>query len=255
MIFQTIRNKQPLIHCITNYVVANFQANGLLAIGASPVMADEAQEVEEMVSIASALLINIGTLSTRTKESMVLAGKKANTLGVPVILDPVGVGATALRKQTVQQLLEAVQFAVIRCNIGELAAIANVHWQQKGVDSGIGSISVEEKAKEMAIKHNCIVIVTGEKDFITDGEHAQWIVGGHPQMTEVTGTGCLLSAICCAAYIAGNAPFSQLCDTLTTYKKIAEHAASSAPSIGDFAVAVLNELHRLSKDGEKSCTL
>ncbi|MFJ5791621.1 hydroxyethylthiazole kinase [Lysinibacillus sp. NPDC093197] len=251
MIFQTIRKKRPLIHCITNYVVANFQANGLLAIGASPVMADESLEVEEMVSIASALLINIGTLTTRTKESMLLAGKKANALGVPIILDPVGVGATNLRKQAIQQLLEAVHFAVIRCNIGELAAIADVHWQQKGVDSGSGSISVKDKAKEISKKYNCIVIVTGEKDFITDGEHSQWIIGGHARMTEVTGTGCLLSAICCAAYIAGNEPFSQLCNTLTCYKKVAEHAASSAPYNGDFAVSVLNELHRLSKDGEK----
>lgn len=250
MIFQTIRKKQPLIHCITNYVVANFQANGLLAIGASPVMADDPQEAEEMVSIASALLVNIGTLTTRTKESMLLAGKKANALGVPVILDPVAAGATAYRKQTVLQLLDTIHFAVIRCNVGELAAIANVQWQQKGVDSGTGSISVEDKAKEIAKKYNCIVIVTGEKDFITDGNLAQWIVGGHTRMTEVTGTGCLLSAICCAAYIAGNEPFSQLCDTLTSYKKIAENAHSAAPYNGDFAVAVLNELHRLSQDGD-----
>jgi len=255
MIFQTIRKKQPLIHCITNYVVANFQANGLLAIGASPVMADETLEVEEMVSIASALLINIGTLTSRTTESMLLAGKKANALGIPVLLDPVGVGATTFRKQTVQQLLEQLHFAVIRCNIGELATIANVQWQQKGVDSGVGSISVEEKAKELAKKYQCIVIVTGEKDFITDGQQAQWITGGHLRMTAVTGTGCLLSAICCAAYTVGNEPFSQLCDTLKAYKKVAEYAASATQANGDFAVSILNELHRLSKDGEHSCTL
>ncbi|MFJ7665631.1 hydroxyethylthiazole kinase [Lysinibacillus sp. NPDC097195] len=250
MIFQTIRNKQPLIHCITNYVVANFQANGLLAIGASPVMADETLEVEEMVAISSALLINIGTLTSRTKESMLLAGKKANALGIPVLLDPVGVGATAFRKQTVQQLLKELRFAVIRCNIGELATIANVQWQQKGVDSGVGSISVEEKAKEIAKKYQCIVIVTGEEDFITDGHQAQWIIGGHLRMTEVTGTGCLLSAICCAAYSVGTAPFSQLCDTLTAYKQVAKHAASTTPFNGDFTVSILNELHRLSKDGD-----
>lgn len=251
MVFQTIRKQNPLIHCITNYVVANFQANGLLAIGASPVMADDSHEVEEMVAIASGLLINIGTLNERMKESMLLAGKKANALGIPVILDPVAAGATTYRKQTVQQLLEEINFAAIRCNIGELAAIANVEWQQKGVDSGSGSISLEVEAQKVAQLYNCIVIVTGEKDFITDGEHQQWVTGGNLQMTEVTGTGCLLSAICCASYVVGNKPFDQLIETLSLYKKVAEQAASSTPYIGDFQIAVLNELHRLSKGGEE----
>lgn len=251
MILQTIRKKQPLIHSITNYVVANFQANGLLALGASPVMADELQEVEEMVSIASALLINIGTLNERTKESMLLAGKKANALGIPVILDPVGAGATTFRRETVQQLLTEIKFVLIRCNIGELASIANVDWHQKGVDSGSGSIALSDEAKKIAQQHQCIVIVTGEQDFITDGVQSKWISGGHHQMTEITGTGCLLSAICGAAFVAGDEPFAQLADTLTTYKKIAENANSSTQYIGDFQITVLNELHRLSKEGEQ----
>ncbi|MGE6516353.1 hydroxyethylthiazole kinase [Lysinibacillus sphaericus] len=251
MILQTIRKQKPLIHCITNYVVANFQANGLLAIGASPVMADEVDEVDEMVKIASALLLNTGTINNRTRESMLRAGKMANTLDIPVVLDPVGAGATTFRKKTVHQLLAEVKFAVIRCNMGELAAIANVSWQQKGVDSGSGSICIEEEAKQLAQRYDCIVIVTGEKDFITDGEQMQWIVGGHYQMTEVTGTGCLLSAICAAAYVAHNEPFTQLVGTLLAYKKLAEQAACSTQNIGDFQIAVLNELHRLSKDGEK----
>ncbi len=255
MIFQTIRQQQPLIHCITNYVVANFQANGLLALGASPVMADDSQEVEEMVAMAQALLINIGTLNTRTKNAMLLAGKKANALGIPVILDPVGAGATTYRKETVQYLLENIQFAVIRCNIGELAAIANVDWQQKGVDSGHGSMSLETEALLVAQRYNCIVIVTGERDLITNGEHSQWIAGGHPQMTEVTGTGCLLSALCGAAYVAGNKPYNQLAETLTYYKKAAVLASAFTADIGDFQIALLNAIHRLSKDGEASCIL
>lgn len=251
MILQAIRKKQPLIHCITNIVVANFQANGLLAIGASPVMADEVQEVEEMVSIASALLINIGTLNERTKESMLVAGKKANALGIPVILDPVGAGATTFRKETVLQLLAEVKFVLIRCNIGELAAIANINWQQKGVDSGSGSIALSEEASKVAQQYNCLVIVTGEKDFITDGEQSQWIEDGHHQMTEVTGTGCLLSAICGAAFVTGDKPFIQLAETLSIYKTIAENAHLNTSYIGDFQIMVLNELHRLSKEGEK----
>lgn len=251
MIIQKIRQKNPLIHCITNYVVANFQANGLLAIGASPVMADGNDEVEEMVKISSSLLINIGTLNDTMKKSMLLAGKRANALGIPVILDPVGAGATNYRKQAVQYLLEEIQFAAIRCNIGELAAIAHVEWQQKGVDSGTGSISVEDEAKKVATLYQCIVIVTGEKDFITDGNQQQWIAGGNAQMTEVTGTGCLLSAICCAAYVADQQPYHQLAEILKLYKQIAEQAAASTQYIGDFQIAVLNELGRLSKGGEQ----
>ena len=251
MILQMIRKKQPLIHSITNYVVANFQANGLLAIGASPVMADEGKEVEEMVSLASALLINIGTLNERTKESMLAAGKKANALGIPVILDPVGVGATSFRKETVKQLLTELKFALIRCNIGELATIANVKWQQKGVDSGNGSIALSDEAIKVAQQYQCLVIVTGERDFITDGHQSQWIEGGHHKMTEVTGTGCLLSAICSAAFVAGDEPFAQLVDTLMTYKKIAENTHSTSLYIGDFQISILNELHRLSKEGDK----
>jgi len=255
MIFQTIRQQQPLIHCITNYVVANFQANGLLAIGASPVMADDSHEVEEMVAIADALLINIGTLNDRTKKSMLLAGKKANTLGIPVILDPVGAGATVYRKETVHLLLADIQFAVIRCNIGELAALANVDWQQKGVDSGNGSIAIETEATLLAQRYKCLVIVTGEKDFLTNGVQSQWITGGRPQMTEVTGTGCLLSAICGAAYSSGDDPYNQLAETLTYYKKAAELASAFTADIGDIQIALLNALHRLSKDGEASCIL
>ena len=199
MSISDIRLKSPLVHCITNYVVANFTANGLLAIGASPVMADEASEVEEMVSIANALLINLGTVNTRTKESMFLAGKKANALNIPVVLDPVGVGATTFRLQLARDILETVDISLIRCNIGELAAIAGVDWKAKGVDGGSGEMNLETVAVDVAKKHNCLVIVTGKSDLLTDGNKIIRITGGHKRMTEVTGTGCLLSAICSAA--------------------------------------------------------
>ena len=199
MSISDIRLKSPLVHCITNYVVANFTANGLLAIGASPVMADEASEVEEMVSIANALLINLGTVNTRTKESMFLAGKKANALNIPVVLDPVGVGATTFQLQLARDILEVVDISLIRCNIGELAAIAGVDWQAKGVDGGSGEMNLETVAVDVAKKHNCLVIVTGKSDLLTDGNKIIRITGGHKRMTEVTGTGCLLSAICSAA--------------------------------------------------------
>ncbi|MGG0657482.1 hydroxyethylthiazole kinase [Rummeliibacillus pycnus] len=246
MSISKIRMTSPLVHCMTNYVVANFTANGLLAIGASPVMADEASEVEEMVSIASALLLNIGTINTRTKEAMILAGRKANEKKIPVVLDPVGVGATTFRKQTVHQLLEAVKFDLIRCNAGELATIAGVKWQTKGVDSGEGEIDVEQVAQQVARQYNCLVIVTGPSDILTNGEQTRSIVGGHELMTQVTGTGCLLSAVCSAALSVEGDPLAVLHDVLQDYKAVAERAAIAGP-LGSFQVEVLNALHDISR--------
>jgi len=246
MPIKQIRNKKPLVHCMTNYVVANFTANGLLAIGASPVMADEVTEVEEMVAISNALLINIGTINTRTKEAMLIAGKKANELGIPVVLDPVGVGATSFRRQVIKELLENVRFNLLRCNAGELATISGVSWQAKGVDSGEGEMDVAVVAKHVAGKWNCIVVVTGASDYITDGENEFWITGGHERMTEVTGTGCLLSAICAAVLALKGEALLNLRDVLQVYKKVSEKAAQS-PFIGSFQIEVLNSLHQLSR--------
>lgn len=247
MPFNKIRQNNPLVHCMTNYVVANFTANGLLAIGASPVMADDVSEVEDMVAISSALLINIGTINMRTKEAMVVAGQKANDLGKPVVLDPVGVGATPFRKQAVKDLLEQIQFHLIRCNAGELAAIAGVSWQSKGVDSGEGNMDISTVAKQVAKEWNCIVAVTGASDYVTDGIKDFWIDGGHERMTEVTGTGCLLSAICTAAVSLDGEVLFNLRDVLQTYKQISELAAAHTQLPGSFQTEVLNALHLVSK--------
>ena len=145
-----IRKQNPLVYCITNTVAANFTANGLLAIGASPLMSDEIAEAQELVNIADALLLNIGTVHTATAKAMLVAGKAANEKGIPVILDPVGVGASSYRQQVVTEILEQVNVQCIRCNIGELAAIAGVHWESRGVDSGDGEIDIIEVAKLIA---------------------------------------------------------------------------------------------------------
>jgi len=243
-----IRKRQPLIHNITNYVAAPLQANGLLAIGASPLMADDHTEVAEIVQIIDALLINIGTLNTNTIKGMLVAGKTANERGIPVVLDPVGVGVSQLRKNTVQQLLNDVQFSLIRCNAGELASIANVSWQQKGVDSGEGEMDIAEEAKKVAQNYKCHVIVTGEQDLITDGETVHWVAGGHVQMTEVTATGCLLSSICAAALTLEGDVTQNLQNTLSDYKLVATNAYAASPYLGDFGRSILNELHKLSKE-------
>lgn len=246
MSLSKIRMTNPLIHCMTNYVVANFTANGLLAIGASPVMADESSEVEEMVSNASALLLNIGTINNRTRKAMILAGRKANSRQIPVVLDPVGVGATAYRKQTVQDLLVAVQVDLIRCNAGELATIAGVEWHAKGVDSGEGEIDIEQVAKQVASRYHCLVIVTGTSDILTDGKEVRSAAGGHLLMTQVTGTGCLLSAICTAALAVEGDKMTTLHDVLKDYKVVAERAAS-ANLLGSFQIEVINGLHDISR--------
>lgn len=235
---------KPLVHCITNYVVANFTANGLLAIGASPVMADAIEEAAEMASHAQALLLNIGTLNERTIRSMIAAGQSANKHQVPVVIDPVGAGATNFRSQTTRALLQQLKVSLIRCNSGELASIAGVSWQSKGVDSGSGEGDVAQIAKSIANKFQCFVIVTGKQDVLTDGERIEQIVGGHEKITRVTGSGCLLSAICAAMLASSNDPFEDLKSLLSEYKQVSE---LSYASIGTFQQNLLNQLERFAE--------
>lgn len=244
MSLQKINEKKPLIHCITNYVVANFTANGLLTIGASPVMADALEEVAEMTRIANALLLNIGTLNDRTVQSMLAAGKSANEHQVPIVLDPVGAGATAFRSQTTHTLLQQLKITLIRCNIGELAAIAGANWQAKGVDSGSGELDVVQTAKMIAQKYNCLVIVTGKEDVLTDGQRVEIIAGGHEKITKITGSGCLLSAICAALLASSNEPLEDLAALLREYKQISLNAY--AP-MGTFQENFFNQLEQFAE--------
>jgi len=243
MSLQKINLQNPLVHCITNYVVANFTANGLLAAGASPVMADAVEEAAEMASIASALLINIGTLNDRTIKSMHIAGKAANLKGIPVVFDPVGAGATNFRLQTTMDILQQLKIDLIRCNVGELAAIAGVSWQAKGVDSGVGEIDVAKTALQIANKYNCLVIVTGEQDIITDGDRVERISGGHEKITKITGGGCLLSALCAATLASCEHRFEGLVSLLRDYKQA---SLNSYSMIGTFQINLLNQLEYLA---------
>mgnify|MGYP001509690982 CR=1 FL=1 len=179
--FANVRTKSPLIHNITNYVTVNDCANMVLACGASPIMADDAAEVEDITTICGGLNINIGTLNSRTIESMLKAGKKANALGHPVVLDPVGAGASALRTETAYRLLDEVRFTVIRGNISGAVAFA----------------------KAFAAKTGAVVAITGAIDIVADGAKAYCIRNGHPMMSAITGTGCQLSALT-AAFITAN---------------------------------------------------
>lgn len=240
-----IREASPLVHCLTNYVAAPLTANGLLAIGASPVMADEISEVEEMVSNADSLLLNIGTINARTAEAMLLAGKKANALGVPVVFDPVGAGATSYRRKVAELILQEVDIDLLRCNAGELAAIAGVDWHSKGVDSGNGQMDIKTISKTVAQTYGCMVIVTGLEDCLTDGEQVIRIKGGVEQTTSITGSGCLLSAVCAAAIAGQSNRLMTLKSTLEDFKKAAELAGGHT-SIGTFQTHLLNSLQALS---------
>ena len=245
-----IRQHAPLVHCISNIVVANFKANGLLAIGASPVMADAPEEVAQMLKIANALSINIGTLNAQSTQAMLLACKAANELNVPVVFDPVGAGATEFRRQVVKDILSQVKLTVLRCNVGELASIAGVAWQQKGVDAGEGDVSVAQLAQSVAKQYQTVVAVTAEVDVVTDGERVIEVTGGSHLTPQVTGTGCLLSAVVAAALpSAADDVLGATVAVLQDYKKVAEQAhAQSQGRIGDFQVAFLNALQQISTE-------
>jgi len=190
-----IKERKPLVHHITNFVTINDCANMTLAIGASPIMAYDEAEVEEVVSMASSLVLNIGTLSSDSIKSMILAGKKANELNIPVILDPVGVGATRLRTRAIEEILDNVKISVIKGNMSEIKSIAGLKVSIRGVDSTADSEDGGEVAKELASKLECIVAITGEKDIISDGKKIIYINNGHEILSKLTGTGCMTASL------------------------------------------------------------
>lgn len=201
-VLENVSIKTPLVHSITNYVTVNDCANIILACGGSPIMADDINEVEEITSICSSLVINIGTLNERTIESMIKAGKKANDLGHPVILDPVGAGASKLRTETVFELIKKIRFSVIRGNISEIMTVYKGSGTTKGVDADINDVvndnnldEVVSIAKELSKKTGAVIAITGAIDIVTNGKKSYIIRNGHPMMSRITGTGCMLTTV------------------------------------------------------------
>lgn len=192
---QTVREKAPLIHNITNYVVMNNTANALLAVGASPVMAHASEEVEEMAAIAGALVINIGTLSHHWVEAMEIAMDTASKKNIPIIVDPVGAGATSYRTDTVNRLINKHSPDIIRGNASEISALYSADSKTKGVDSTQQSDSAIEAARFLAREHNCVVVVSGEVDYIIAEKETKSVHNGNPLMAKVTGMGCTASAL------------------------------------------------------------
>lgn len=208
--FENVRQKSPLIHSITNYVTVNDCANLLLACGASPIMADEPEEAADITAVCGGLTINIGTLNRRTIPAMFAAGKRANELGHPVVLDPVGAGASKLRTDTALKLMEQVKFSVVRGNISEVKTLACGSASTRGVDAAaadaITADNLDEAvsfAKEFAARTGAVIVITGAIDIVADKERAFCIRNGHPMMSAITGTGCQLSALT-AAFVTAN---------------------------------------------------
>lgn len=254
-IVNQVRESSPLVHNMTNQVVANDVANSLIALGASPIMAYAPEEVEEVASFSKAVVLNIGTLTKDQIESMVRAGKAANKQQVPVILDPVGVGATRFRKQMVERLLSEITFTAIRGNVAEMASLAEVNWEAKGVDAGEGSGSKEGIAQTLAKKQNCVVAISGEQDILSDGKSVVTVDNGDQLMGQITGSGCMLSGIC-GAFIGANPeePFQSIIAAHVTYTIAGEIAAKRADvkGPGTFRQAFMDELLHVNQDDIKS---
>ena len=197
-----VREKRPLVHHVTNYVTAADCANIALAAGASPVMAGEMAEVEEMAAIASALVINIGTLTVQSVEAMIAAGKRAVELGIPVVFDPVGAGATRFRMRAAERIIREVRPSVIRGNMSEIKILAGLDVSIRGVDAAADESDSAAVARDLAQRLDCVVAITGKRDVVAQGNNICRIDNGHVFLSAVTGTGCMattLAGCCCGA--------------------------------------------------------
>ncbi|WP_289306533.1 hydroxyethylthiazole kinase [Paenibacillus terrae] len=251
LLLQNMRDTNPLIHNITNVVVTNFTANGLLALGASPVMAYAKEEVADMARIAGALVLNIGTLNEELVESMIVAGLSANEHGVPVLLDPVGAGATPFRTASALRILDRVKVDIVRGNAAEVAQIIGEDMQIKGVDAGeTGDLNIPQLAVKTAHQLNTIVAITGKEDVITDGRIGWIIENGHGMLTKVTGAGCLLTSVLGAFAAVENDRLTAGMVALAVYGVAAEMAAErkGAEGPGSFQIELLNMLFAVTPD-------
>jgi hydroxyethylthiazole kinase len=237
-----LRERKPLVHQITNYVVMNETANATLALGALPVMAHAREEVEEMVGIASALVLNIGTLSPAWVDAMVAAGRAANNRGVPVVLDPVGVGATSYRTDTANRILDEVDVTVVRGNAGEVATLVGAEAEVRGVESIDAGGDPGELAREAARTLGAIASVTGPVDHVSDGETVVAIANGDPFLASITGTGCMSSALTGCFLAVAETPLDGAVEALVAFGVAGEDAAREARGPGSFHVALYDAL-------------
>jgi len=243
-----LRERKPLIHNITNYVVMNYTANALLAMGASPVMAHAQNEVEDMVSFAGALVLNIGTLTDDWVAAMILAGKKASDKGTPIILDPVGSGATALRTNSAKKIIEAARVSVIRGNASEILSLRHEDSKTKGVDSVHTVAEAAAAAGILAQELNTTLAITGPVDLVTDGRRVVRVSNGHPLMGFVTGTGCTATATIGAFLAVDDDPLSATATALAYFGLAGEVAGENASAPGSFMIQMLDALYTITPE-------
>ena len=244
-----LREAKPLVHQITNYVVMNETANATLALGALPVMAHAREEVEEMVQLAGALVVNIGTLSPHWVDAMLAAGHAANELGVPVVLDPVGAGATTYRTETARRLLDEVDVTVLRGNAGEVATLVGVAAEVRGVESIDAGGDAAEVARSAARSLGVVASVTGPVDHVSDGETVLAISNGHSLLAAITGTGCMSSTVTgCFLAVNRDRPLEGAAEALVAFGVAGEDAAVGARGPGSFHVALYDALAALDPE-------
>lgn len=254
-----VRNKKPLVHNITNYVTVNDCANILLAIGASPIMADDIKEAADITKISSALVINIGTLNERTIESMIASGKKANELNIPVVFDPVGAGASDFRNETTKRILEEVKVSVLRGNMSEIKFISGLASTTKGVDASendanTGNDEGINVAKNLANRLNCTVAITGATDIVSDGKRVALLENGIKMLSNVTGTGCMTTSLVGAFCGAGSDYFIAAISGITSMGISGEIAFEKVGQIGtgSFHIGIIDAISNLNSEVVKN---
>lgn len=242
-----IRTEAPLVHNITNYVVMNTTANALLAVGASPVMAHAVEEVTDLTGIAQALVINIGTLSEHWIEAMVKAGKEANRLNIPVVLDPVGSGASKYRTNTSKMLIQEIHPSIIRGNASEIRSLLSSGQGPKGVDSIHTPDEILEDAKALSKSSGSVISISGPVDLIVEGDKVARVSNGHPIMTKVTGMGCAASALTGAFAAINPSKFQAAACAMALMGIAGEIAAEKSTGPGSFQVNFLDTLHTIKE--------
>jgi hydroxyethylthiazole kinase len=243
---RVMREQKPLVHQITNYVVMNETANATLALGALPVMAHAVEEVEEMAGLASSLVLNIGTLSRHWIEAMLVAGTTATGRQIPIVLDPVGAGATAFRTDTSRRLLDVVDVTVLRGNAGEVATLIGAEAEVRGVESMSTGVAAADLARQAARRLGVVASVTGPVDHVSDGVRVLTVANGHELLATVTGTGCMSSALTgCFLAAKPGAPLEAAAEALAAFGVAAEDAAAGAGGPGTFHARLYDALYAL----------
>ena len=245
---ESVRRLSPVVHNITNFVVMNNTANALLALGASPVMAHALEEVGDMVGIASALVLNIGTLSKKWVKSMHIAGERAVERGIPIVLDPVGAGATGFRTTAARNLASDLRPAIIRGNASEIMALCGDRASTRGVDSTEASQDAVAAAQVLHADWGSVVCISGATDYIVGGQEIFRVANGHPMMTRVTGLGCTASALCGAFAAVTPDPARAAAQAMVVMGVAGEMAAEGAAGPGTLQVRFLDALYRLTRE-------